>query len=1385
MPLPVDLEAFRKEYFPKNLPQAEYKIIYITESPQNNGTFNDERLRFIKEVTQVRVGKEKSALLEKYNPNPGQTMNPQDYELAKESLRDEPFSQKYREHILKLLNPTSYESQASFRYEATASENKPSCEGLKPQGVSNGTWSYTKWLYDDICGDGECPDGVTKDCEGVCDGSKVFDCFGICGGTAQTDDDGNCCEPHEIGCSGKCLSIEGYSWGGSEEECCEEEGECFKCVAEDGTWKLLCPQTEPEGENDEGGQNSGGSGASKVCESMFFPPSNVFEKEQKAVKITFESVPELSGIYTPEKNIANSWILNSGGINIARIQPMKSFGVTCLIHWEFSFKTLNGELVDIDSGESEYDRKMLVLSKHFSVSYPNKILEIFISTADKIRDSRLSEAERLYDIKKLKEYFDFWPDKRNILDFTIENVAARDSITAALNFTANTLTDAYNNEQSKIRAELIDHEYNVPDDDIDSEFCATNLSGGKVAFHWKAPLKHSQTGWKIVVKTTGLDINYTIGAEKCGYTVTRNDSWQRIELRRHYSNDSTNIVKTLEVSEIGSCLESTICPSSSTKSVQKKLSFQWSCNTVYYSTEVVTVDFSIDKDTIEDYIDIKVLSASTEYCDGADNIYFKNVKMLDDSSTLEVDYTNQIEKYKFFKTNNESSTFEVWLRIKHPTIKNGDFQDFITVQPAPTPSETETETETIHQSSSLGNLKFYVMKEDLGHLETCSAGYFILSLKKYNEDSFVQQGTNKIFTSGSGGSNFYDVPFLTLGNEGSEIAIDTGDTIKLRYRAMPPSGNPYLGTGCYSFYKKPNKISIEYGEVEDTGSTTNPVITGWSKSAELDNLSSDAFTDFEYTFSASDGNKLNWCAVMKSTPITDFKVSGGSLTSPYYNFTAQHPYGSEFSFSGTSMKIIPGLTYTFTDDGVSSTHPFTFALYNNGAKLPQDNDYISGGESEGTMYNVLKGGGKTLTVQIPEDYTGEFYYTCYRHSIMNIKVKEETVLDVDLNGYLLDGYIKNATGQLIDLETDTIIRQFVTDSYGKWSVKVPNDELPKLYKIKFLPGGIDILTNKEVKTTFSNVAIKNETTGLSSKTINISPVTTLKAAMVENKIKKIIDEKEAEEEIDLGEVDTIIIDTQTFVAKKFEIPAEDLEKDYINESNTKMLKANAKLSVITETLKDLVTEVEGSVEEDNIFESLVAEFEKTKIEEETSNTDIKVKELIDTKVVDIVKNAVSEEKASSITAESKIITNIKSISEIVIETIDTEIQPTESESEVDFVQEVQNVAKNILSTIEYVKEIATSNDLTDNDIQETKEVMQAAIAEKKEDIEDVDSKFIFKPDPTPTPTYIEPEPEPQFTPTPIPEPEPQFTPTAIPEPEPQFTPTAIPEPEPQFTPTAF
>ena len=346
--------------------------------------------------------------------------------------------------------------------------------------------------------------------------------------------------------------------------------------------------------------------------------------------------------------------------------------------------------------------------------------------------------------------------------------------------------------------------------------------------------------------------------------------------------------------------------------------------------------------------------------------------------------------------------------------------------------------------------------------------------------------------------------------------------------------------------------------------------------------------------------------------------------------------------------------------------------------------------------------------------------------------------NVNLGGSVIDGYVKNAPGQLIDLSNNSIIKEFSSDNLGRWSVDLEQSELPELYKIKFLPGGIDILTNKQVNTTFSNIA-KKEDALTSSATLNITPVTTLKSAIVETKIQQ---KKDSGETYD---VDSIISTTKTFVANKFDISESDLELDYIKEQKTDVLKANTKLSVITGTLKSTVSAVDNNVTEDAIFASIATEFENTMTSEETSNANISVTDLLSNNIQTIVRNSVDESIEDQITSDSSIVQNIEFISEVVLEVIDT---PSDSESTDSFEDSLQAVRKEVLSTIEFVEDVVSTTDISDTTVDTNKDTALESIDNAIELVEDVAIDDIIQPTPTPTPIQETPTPTPLPTPTP-------------------------------------
>ena len=269
-----------------------------------------------------------------------------------------------------------------------------------------------------------------------------------------------------------------------------------------------------------------------------------------------------------------------------------------------------------------------------------------------------------------------------------------------------------------------------------------------------------------------------------------------------------------------------------------------------------------------------------------------------------------------------------------------------------------------------------------------------------------------------------------------------------------------------------------------------------------------------------------------------------------------------------------------------------------------------------------------------------------------------------------------------------------------------------------------------MNTTFSNIA-KKEDALTSSSTLNITPVTTLNLQSLKLKFNK---KKDSSENYD---VDLIITTTKQFVASKFDISETDLESDYIKEQKADVLKANTKLSVITETLKSTVSQVDDSVTEDIIFASIATQFESTMETEETSNEDINVTDLLSNNIEAIVKNSVDDSIQNQITSDSSIVQNIEFLSEVVLEVIDT---PSDTENSDTFEDSLQNVRKEILTTIEFVEDVVSTSDISNAEVVVNKESALESIDNSIDLVEDIVIDDIIQPElgvdeQTPTPTF--------------------------------------------------
>jgi hypothetical protein len=313
----------------------------------------------------------------------------------------------------------------------------------------------------------------------------------------------------------------------------------------------------------------------------------------------------------------------------------------------------------------------------------------------------------------------------------------------------------------------------------------------------------------------------------------------------------------------------------------------------------------------------------------------------------------------------------------------------------------------------------------------------------------------------------------------------------------------------------------------------------------------------------------------------------------------------------------------------------------------------------------------------------------------------------NINGSLIDGYIRDATGQIVDLSDNSVVKTFTTNSVGYWSVDISNSELPEVYKVNFLPGGVDIATGKTISASFSTISTKSQTNNLSSLTLNITPITTLKSNIIETKFA-----------VQPSNITNIITDADTKIAEAFGITRYDIGKDFISLQDQVVLKAAIKVNLVVETLKINITAEDSSVTGDNVITALA-----TVIENGSGVFDFTDA----TNVTNIVNNSTSVTLSAisinnSITISSKSSTNI-------------------DEAVGDFNTVVNDVVKTTVATIDTVTSI-------DKNVEINSTSYENAITAEKDNVNV--GQIYSEPDPEP-----EPEPQPEPEPEPMPEPEPE------------------------------
>ncbi len=155
--------------------------------------------------------------------------------------------------------------------------------------------------------------------------------------------------------------------------------------------------------------------------------------------------------------------------------------------------------------------------------------------------------------------------------------------------------------------------------------------------------------------------------------------------------------------------------------------------------------------------------------------------------------------------------------------------------------------------------------------------------------------------------------------------------------------------------------------------------------------------DGTYTFSnigithpmaiLNDGKVAEISYTSSNDPIV-IKVSGGSFSAPYYDFTDAN--GNAIDIYNGDFGFMRGQTYVFEADGIASNHPFR--VY-----------------SDGSYSQSISGSSSSITVSIPTGHSttaGDLFYDCALHSAMKGDMQ---ILNAAVDGTNYDFYYGDIT----------------------------------------------------------------------------------------------------------------------------------------------------------------------------------------------------------------------------------------------------------------------------------------------------------------------------------------------------------------------------------------
>ena len=185
-------------------------------------------------------------------------------------------------------------------------------------------------------------------------------------------------------------------------------------------------------------------------------------------------------------------------------------------------------------------------------------------------------------------------------------------------------------------------------------------------------------------------------------------------------------------------------------------------------------------------------------------------------------------------------------------------------------------------------------------------------------------------------------------------------------------------------------------------------------------------------------------------------------------------------------------------------------------------------------------------------------------------------------GTLIDGYIKNAEGIVVNMKTNKIIELIKTDNLGNFTIRTSVNVLPNFFKIKFT-GGIDIATNLNNVLDLEAIYEKKE---IANK-LNVTILSTLITRIVENDIT------------DIGTI-TKLRNIENMIANVFNLSVKQIKEDYILTENIEVTKVINQINVVLKTINssylsmpgniikesDILNEIGNIIKQNNLFNLL-------------------------------------------------------------------------------------------------------------------------------------------------------------------------------------------------------